>query len=174
MKRFLETPVKQLGVSVKVPDDLICFRPVSEKLGLEHQVCQLHVLRWLGRTLRELSEIIPKDWLCVLDEIKNLLAEPPSEGSRRLFELWKQIPEPRAGLDVPLSPLDQPRYLLIRLSEQWDSSRVFAWKEGVPLTNNGTQQAIAGMKMRSRTVRGYKSWRGMRAGLLLSGTGLAF
>ena len=174
VRRFLEPLVQRLGVSVVVSDDLASFRGVTQKLGVEHQVCQFHVRRWVGRTLRELGKIVPKDWLWVLEEVKHLLAELPPEGSRRLFELWKQIPECRAGRDVPLSPLDQLRYLLIRLSEHWDSYRVFTWQNGVPWTNNGTEQVIGRMKMRSCTVRGYKSWQGMRAGLLLSGTGLAF
>jgi hypothetical protein len=49
---------------------------------------------WVGKALRELKESVPEEWRWVLDEIKNLLAELPPEGSRRLFELWKQIPEP--------------------------------------------------------------------------------
>jgi hypothetical protein len=36
---------------------------VAEKLGLEHQICQFHVRRWVGRTLRELRETVPKEWL---------------------------------------------------------------------------------------------------------------
>jgi len=173
VRRFLEPLVQRLGVSVVVTDDLASLRTVTQKLGVEHQVCQFHVRRWVGRTLHELSKILPKDWLWVLEEVKRLLAELPPEGSRRLFELWKQIPERRTARDVPLSPLDQLRYLLIRLSEHWDSYRVFTWQNGVPWTNNGTEQAIGRMKMRARTVRGYKSWRGMQAGLLLSGIGLA-
>jgi hypothetical protein len=48
---------------------------------------------------------VPKDWLWVLEEIKHLLAELPTEGRRCLFELWKQIPERRveqAGVRSPL------------------------------------------------------------------------
>jgi len=174
VRRFLEPLVQRLGVSVIVTDDLNSYRKVAEKLGLEHQVCQFHVRRWVGRALRELSETVPKDWLWVLEEIKALLAELPPEGSRRLFELWKQIPERRTGRDGELSPLDQLRLLLIRLSEHWNSYRLFDWQTDVPWTNNGTEQAIGRMKMRARTVRGYKSWQGMQAGLLLSGAGLAF
>ena len=173
VRRFLEPLVQRLGVSVIVTDDLASFRSVTAQLGVEHQVCQFHVRRWVGRALRELSEILPRDWLWVLEEVKHLLAELPPEGSRRLFELWKQIPERRAGRDVQLSPLDQLRYLLIRLSEHWESYRVFTWQKGVPWTNNATEQAIGRMKMRARTLRGYKSWTGMQAGLWLSGTGLA-
>lgn len=174
VRRFLEPLVQRLGVSVIVTDDLVTYRKVAEKLGLEHQVCQFHVRRWVGRALRELSETVPKDWLWVLEEIKGLLAELPPQGSRRLFELWKQIPERRTGRDGELSPLDQLRLLLIRLSEHWNSYRLFDWQTDVPWTNNGTEQTIGRMKMRARTVRGYKSWPGMQAGLLLSGAGLAY
>jgi hypothetical protein len=104
---------------------------------------------------------VPKDWLWVLDEIKDLLDELPPQGSKRLFELWKQIPERRIGQTGPRSPLEQLRNLMIRLSEHWHSYRVFDWQKDVPWTNNGTEQAIRRMKMCSRIVRGYKSWRGM-------------
>jgi len=40
VRRWLEPLVKRLGVSVIVSDDLMTYRIVAEKLGLEHQVCQ--------------------------------------------------------------------------------------------------------------------------------------
>jgi hypothetical protein len=64
------------------------------------------------------------------------------------------------------------RNLLIRLSEHWHTYRVFDWDKDVPWTNNGTEQVIGRMKMRSRTVRGYKTEPGMLAGLLLAGSGV--
>lgn len=174
VRRWLEPLVKRLGVSVIVTDDLVHYKTVAEKLGLEHQICQFHVRRWVGRTLKEMRETVPKEWQWVLEEIKTLLAELPLEGSRRTFELWKQIPERRAGRDQPLSPLDQLRQLLLRLSEHWPNYRVFDWQTDVPWTNNTTEQVIGRMKMRSRTVRGYKSWPGMSAALMLSGSGLGW
>jgi len=68
-----------------------------------------------------------------------------------LLDLWKQVPERRTGRDGELSPLDQLRLLLIRLSEHWNSYRLFDWQTDVPWTNNSTEQAIGRMKMRSRT-----------------------
>lgn len=174
VRRWLEPLVKRLGVSVIVTDDLASYRVVAEKLELEHQVCQFHVRRWVGRTLYELRETVPKEWLWVLDEVGGLLSELPPEGSRRLFELWKQIPERRVGQSGLLTPLSRLRNLLIRLSEHWDSYRVFDWHKEVPWTNNGTEQVIGKFKMRSRTVRGYKSWPGMSAAFLLSGSGLTW
>jgi len=173
VRHWLEPLVKRLGVSVIVTDDLTSFRKVAEKLGVEHQVCQFHVRRWVGRTLHELAGTVPKDWLWVLDEVKHHLAELPPEGSQRLFELWKQIPERRVGQAGVRSSLEQLRNLLIRLSEHWASYRVFDWQKDVPWTNNGTEQAIGRMQMRSRTVRGYKSWSGMWAALMLTGSGIA-
>lgn len=174
LRGFLEPLVQRLGVSVIVSDDLHSYRKVVEKLGVEQQVCQFHVRRWVGLALRELLQSLPQEWRWVLEEIKKLLTELPVEGSRRLFALWKQIPEKVTGQSGERTPLAQLRYLLIRLSEHWASYRVFDWQKEVPWTNNGTEQAIGRMKMRSRTVRGYKSWQGMEAALLLSGSGLAW
>jgi len=171
VRRFLEPLVKRLGVSVIVTDDLVHYKTVAEKLGLEHQICQFHVRRWVGRTLKELNSGLPQEWLWVIDEIKKLMAELPLEGSKRFYELWKQIPIGRHGrMHQPLSALDQLRQLLLRLSEHWPQYRVFDWQPDVPWTNNGTEQVIGRMKMRSRTVRGYKTQPGLLNGLMLAGT----
>jgi transposase-like protein len=174
VRRFLEPLVKRLGVSVIVSDDLVTYRRVADKLGLEHQLCQFHVRRWVGRVLYQLRETVPKDQLWILDEIKGLLADLPPEGSRRLFELWKQIPERHGSPRKSHSALTQLRELLIRLSECWPKYRVFDYQKDVPWTNNLTEQAIGRMKMRSRSVRGYKSWQGMWAASMLSCAGVTW
>ena len=124
-RRWWEPLVIRLEVSVNVTDDLASYNVVAEKRGLEHQVCQFHVRRWVGRTLHELRETVPKECQWVLDEIKGLLTELSPEGSRRLFELWKLVPERRNGQSQPLSPLNQLLDLLIHLSEHWPTYRVF-------------------------------------------------
>lgn len=174
VRRFLEPLVKRLGVSVIVSDDLITYHMVTEKLGVEHQVCQFHVRRWVGRTLHELRATVLKDWHWVLDETKALLAELPPEGSRRLFELWKQIPERHESQMKSRSALTQLRELLIRLSEYWPSYRVLDWQKDVPWSNNATEQAIGRPKMRSWTVRGYESWQGMWTACMLSSAGVGW
>jgi len=173
VKRWLEPIVKRLGVSVIVTDDLASYKVVARKLDLEHQICQFHVRRWVGRALHDLQGSVPQEWLWVLEEIKALLEQLPPEGGRRMFELWKQIPERRFGQAGARSALVQLRYLLIRLSEDWPNYRVFDWQKDVPWTNNGTEQVIGKMKMRSRTVRGYKKQAGMLAGLMIVGSGAA-
>jgi hypothetical protein len=172
LRRWLAPLVKRLGVSVIVTDDLHTYRTVAEHLELEQQVCQFHVRRWVGRALYELTDTIPEERLAVLDDIRDILAELPPEGSRRLCELWKQVPPQRISRDEPLQPLDKLRNLLIRLSEHWESYRVFDWHKDVPWTNNTTEQVIGRMKMRSRTVRGYKTQAGMLHGLWVAGSGI--
>lgn len=174
VKEFLGPLVQRLGVSVIVTDDLSSYKKVSEELDLTHQVCQFHLRRWVGRTLYELKAQLPAEWQETLAEVKRLIAELPPDGDKRLVVLWRKIPENRAGRSgQPLSPLDQLRYLLVRLSENWARFRVFDWQADVPWTNNQTEQAIGRMKMRARTVRGYKTWSGMQNALFLAGTGIA-
>lgn len=172
VRRFLQPRVTRLGVSVIVTDDLATYRIVAEKLGLEHQVCRFHVRRWVGRTRRDLAETVPQEWAWMLDEVKGLLAEWPPEGGRRLFELWKQIPERRVGREGPGSPPEQLRNVLIRLSEHWPPYRVFDRDQDVPWTNHATAQVIGRMNMRRRTVRGYKTRSGLEAGLMVAGSGM--
>lgn len=169
MRRFLEPLMKRLGVSVIVTDDLESYKIVAEQLGLEQQVCQFHVRRWVGRTLYELRETVPKEWVWVLEEVHQLLQDLPLHGDRRLLQLWRHIPQSRMGRRrEELSPLDRLRLLLVRLAEDWSRYRVFDWDRDVPWTNNITEQVIGRMKMRARTVRGYQNWPGMENGLLIS------
>lgn len=79
----------------------------------------------MGKALHELQEILSREWLWVLDEIKLLPSDLPIEGSRRLLELYKQIPERKASEpNEPRTPLEQLRLLFVRLSEHWASDRV--------------------------------------------------
>jgi transposase-like protein len=133
VKRWLKPLVHQLGVSVIVTDDLAAYRSVADKLDLEHQVCQFHVRRWVGKAIHDLRQTLPQEWIWVLDETKQLLGELPIEGDRRLLELYKQIPASFTSVpDEPHTPLEQLRLLLIRLSEHWASYRIFDWQADVP------------------------------------------
>jgi transposase-like protein len=174
VKRFIQPWVQRLGISVIVSDDLASFKQVVDDLHLEQQICQFHLRRWVGRTLHDLKQTVPSEWLWVIEEIKTLIQELPLEGDRRLLQLWRKIPETRQGRNgTELSPLDQLRFLLVRLAQNWTRFRVFDWQPDVPWTNNLTEQVIGRMKMRARTVRGYKNWPGMASGLMVAGIGVA-
>jgi transposase-like protein len=170
VRRWLEPIVQRLGVSVIVTDDLALYRTVARQLNLEHQICQFHVRRWVGRALKELHNTLPPEWLWVLAEVQELIAEIPPQGNKRLYALWKQVAVPRGKRSDPRTPMEQLRNLLIRLSEAWPNYTAFYTDADIPWTNNGTEQVIGRMKMRARTVRGYKTWPGMQTGLMLAGT----
>jgi hypothetical protein len=159
--------------------DRRCHTGVAEKLKLGHQVCQFHLRRWVGNALKELRKTVAKEWQWVLDEIDQLIEALPSQGDKRLYALWKQLKVRCSGIGKPLSALDQLRSLLLRLSQHWQSYGwpflflgycTFQYEPQVPWTNNATERAIGRMKMRARTVRGYKSWSGMHNGMLITGT----
>ncbi len=169
VRRWLAPLVQQHGITVIVTDDLFSYKVVSEKLQLEHQVCQFHVRRWVGKTLKELQTSLPKEWLWVLDEIRELLDFLPPDGRKQLYALWKQLPGRRSKPNQARLALEQLRDLLLRLSQDWQRYCAFQSEPQIPWTNNPTERAIGRMKMRARTVRGYKSWSGMEAGLLVAG-----
>jgi hypothetical protein len=45
-----------------VTDDLAAYKTVLDKLDVDHQICQFHVRRWVGRTMKELRETVPEAW----------------------------------------------------------------------------------------------------------------
>jgi transposase-like protein len=173
VKKFLEPLVKQLGVSVMVTDDLFSYKQAADRLGLEHQICQFHVRRWVGRTLGELQQNLPAEWLWMVGEIRQILADLPIEGDKRLMRLYRQLPPSQMGRPgAEYTSVDQLRSIIIRLEENWARFRVFDYQVGVPWTNYPTEQGIGRMKMRTRTVRGYKNWPGMLSGLMVAGSGV--
>jgi transposase-like protein len=173
VKRFLEPLMQRLGVSVIVTDDLASYKVVARELNVEHQICQFHVRRWVGRALRDMRTKLPSEWHAVLDEVKELIQELAPEGEKRLWQLYRQIPVNRKGRrSEEMTPLEVLRHLIGRLAEDWANYRVFDWQPEVPWTNNATERVIGKMKMRARTVRGYKSWSGMESGLMVAGIGV--
>lgn len=170
VQKFLGPLMQRLGVSVIVTDDLFSYKVAAGKLGLEQQVCQFHLRRWVGKALRDLQSALSEEWQTLLDEIKELVDQLPAEGDKRLMQIYRQLPVNRKGRsDQPLTALEQLRFLVGRLSDDWSKYRVYDWISGTPWTNNLTEQAIGRMKMRARTIRGYKSEQGMLNGLLWSG-----
>lgn len=170
VQRWLEPLVQRHGITVIVTDDLSSYKIVAEKLQLAHQICQFHVRRWVGKTLKELQETIPKEWVWVLETVHQLLDLLPPDGNKTLYALWKRLPGRRTRPSQSRSAMELLRDLLLRLSEDWQSYCTFQSEPEVPWTNNSTERAIGRMKMRARTVRGYKSWQGMQSGLMLAGT----
>ena len=170
IRRWLAPLAQRHGITVIVTDDLSSHKIVAEKLQLGHQICQFHVRRWVGKTLKALQETLPKEWLWVVDEILPRLDLLPPAGSQTLYALWRQLPGRRSKRNQARSALEQLRDLLLRLIQDWQHYCTFQSEPAVPWTNNATERAIGRMNIRARTVRAYTSWPGMESGLPLAGS----
>jgi transposase-like protein len=167
VRAWLEPLVQELGVVVVVTDDLASHAVVADELGLAHQVCQFHVRRWVGRAVRELRTTLGIEWQGVLDEVEQVIRTLAPDGGARLLALWQQIPPQRLRKGQPASALQHLKQLLLRLSQSWPRYRLALEHRQIPLTNNGCEQAIGRFKVRSRSVRGFKSMAGVAAAMLL-------
>jgi hypothetical protein len=156
-----------LKIGAIVTDDLAIYRGIADKLGLGHQACHFHLRRWVGRACWDLGQRLPEEWLWIIEPIKVIMEELPPDGGKQLLDVYTQLPgHLKRGQER--TALDQLRFLLIRISENWERYTAFFHDPGIPWTNNRTEQAIGRMKMRARTVRGYKTTSGMLNGLLVS------
>lgn len=182
VKEWLQPLVQELGVAVLVTDDLNMYEVVAKELRVERQVCLFHMIRWVGRALRELDKPIregwPK-WLWVLEEVKRVVEELAQDGDKVLLQMWELLN--RECRSRPLreaaNPIQRLAGLLIKLCEHWSRYRFYLTEQGkqlgVPATNNLTEQVIGNGKVRSRTVRGYKSREGLLAAFTVCALRLA-
>ena len=143
--RWLQGFVQDLGVQVVVTDDLSTYKPVLERLGVQHQVCIAHVRKNVTKRLRDLP-----GQEAVKTAVRELVRDFPPWGERALRELAKTLRR-----HVPW------RRFLSELADKWRSLRRFREDSRVPATNNVTERAIGRSKVRYKTVRGFKSEEGM-------------
>lgn len=181
---WLKPLVQEFGVEVIVTDDLTTYNTVEEELGVERQVCYFHMRRWVGKALNDLEKKLAveegwPEWPGVIEQVRQLVEELPPKGDRRLMELWQTVQKEcghrkRREQDTPLQKLAR---LLVQLMENWGRYRLYLTEKGtrlgVPATNNLTEQMIGNGKVRSRTVRGYKSKQGVLAAFLVCAARLA-
>ena len=144
--------VSELGVEGLVSDDLSTYKPVVERLGLEHQVCVAHVRKNVRRRLHEIE-----GWEWHKAQIWRLLMELDDAGGRELLLMERTVSED-----------DKMRRLVVELCSKWRSLVCHKRVSGMPRTNNVTERVIGMSKVRYRTVRGYKSIYGMLNGLGLT------
>ncbi len=143
--RWLRGYVEGLGVEAMVTDDLSTYKPVVERLGVEHQVCIAHVRKNVVNRLRGID-----GWDWYKARIWCLMTELPQGGGRELVAMERRV-------------RDEPelRSLVVELCEKWRSLTCHRRVMGMPQTNNCTERTIGRSKVRYKTVRGYKSEDGM-------------
>ena len=168
---WLRPWVEEWGIEILVSDDLVEYAQVAERLGVQHQVCQFHLIRWVERAVRELRGEIQTEWMWVLERLRQLVRELPATGQAELFALYEQLPAERQARGVRASPLHRLRQLVLRLSEHWSEYRLYQERTDVPRTNNRTEQAIGRWRTRSRSVRGFKSVPGLQSAFWVCANG---
>ena len=149
---WLQGYVSRFGVESMVTDDLNTYKPVVERLGVDHQVCIAHVRKWVWNRLREIH-----GWDRYKQKIWLLMTEMSMKGGRELLDM-----EPRVRRQPKL------QRLVVELCEKWRSLTCHQRVREMPQTNNCTERAIGRSKIRYRTVRGYKSDDGMMNGMGLT------
>ena len=141
--------VSDYGVEAMVTDDLNTYKPVVERLGIDHQICIAHVRKWAWNRLDGIE-----GWDWIKARIWRLLTELPFDGDLELLRLERAVREGDATL----------RRMRVDLSGKWRALLCRRRRRDVPWTNNVTERAIGGSKIRYKTVMGYKSEDGMLNG----------
>ncbi|MDH7488589.1 MAG: transposase [Anaerolineae bacterium] len=160
---WLRPLVEEMGIQVLVTDDLATYKVIAERLELEHQVCDFHLMRWVGRALKGLEKELGEEYQGAIEEVRRIVREKPPDGGHQLERIWESIRPLWRRRKGPLEAVHRFRMLLVRLAENWESYTLFLKQEGVPRTNNRTEQAIGRWRVPSRSVRGFKSWEGLEA-----------
>jgi len=175
-----------VGAEVLLTDDADPLKGVADALGLEHAVCQQHVvpnkltlLVSMVAQLEKLRESGRRDAagqkkvaqaLADVQELEDLLLWRVP-GSQRLLDAlarrYEQEPLPRKGQRA--TPFARLKLLTGDLATNWprltltESRRDAQGRRFVPATNNVSEQQIGlNIKERYRTMRGYKSETSLR------------
>jgi hypothetical protein len=182
--RYVQRMAKLTGCAVIVTDDADAFKTAADAAGVQHQVCQQHVVPNTLTLLSEIAEQVEKlpphqsppeglsvaqvyDDLAQLEDI--ILARAPSslKDLQTLCDRYQNAPVPTKGMKA--SAWYRLRLLTLDLSEDWqrltltERYRASDGRRLVPATNNVSERAIGlNIKERYRTMRGYKSTTSLR------------
>ena len=168
VKAWLKTLKQKHKIGAIVSDDLASYKEITDELELGHQICQFHVRRWVGKALKTLEKELPPEWLYVIPKVQELIHDLPVNGSKILYELWKEMPGRTTKPEEKRTPLEKLRDLMLRLSKDWERYIEFYSDPGIPWTNNRTEQIIGRLKNRAKRVRGYKNNPGQLMGSLVA------
>ena len=118
---WLKGYVERLGVEALVTDDLFTYKPIVDKLGLEHHVCVAHVRKNAARRLRRV-----KDWRDWKSRLRNLLDELPDDGGKRLVDMEREVREEPELRRLSVDLCDKWRNLLChkRMRGVYDANNV--------------------------------------------------
>jgi len=174
---WLAPIAEAVDAQVLITDDADAFKPVADKLGLEHQVCKSHVKRNTESFIENLAPKVTTDEDGSLATL-GVTTEQATTDLQRLGELIRsRQPEEEKELEAmhqryAVAPAPKPgekasvayRLRLLYL-DRWNLwprlTRYRTWqgpdRETIDGTNNGSERAIGWwVKERYRPMRGYK------------------
>jgi hypothetical protein len=182
--RYVQRMATLTGCRVLVTDDADAFKTAADAAGVQHQICQQHVvpnsltlLSAIAEQLLALPEQSPgPDHLTIEHVLADvaaletiLLARSPGSQAdlARLQKRYQSAAPPRKGTTA--SPWYRLRLLTLDLAEDWmrltltERYRSPHGERPVPATNNVSERGIGmDIKERYRTMRGYKSKTSLR------------
>lgn len=184
-KEWLEPYAKELGAEVLVSDDNDSYSVAAAELGLDHQLCISHVRKYVGKRAKSILEQASREYddkdekLQKLSEdlevLKGLLKELPEQGVHEIARLHRgylwAAPPTRKGQEVKeATAAYRMRILTLEIWNKWKKLRSHLGRPGLGLdgTNNASERGIGKSKVRYKTMRGYKSIRGMTNGIVLT------
>lgn len=180
-KEWLKPYVEELGAEVLVTDDNGSYGVAATELGLSHQLCLAHVRKYVAKRSKAIIEQAGKEWgdsseklgelEADLARLREMIEELEEEGSHELRRLHIKYsrakpPDPGGGASAAY----RMRMLTLELWNKWGKLRVHLKRPelGLDGTNNASERAIGGSKVRYKTMRGYKSTPGMKNGIALT------
>jgi len=175
---WLQPLVELLGAKVLTTDDADTFKLAAEALGLEQQLCRVHVTQNVLKTIAELAQqawarppppipagldVNAHQLLEDLAELEWIILGHPGSGEKMLEKLhlrYAQAPAPRQGERATI--WYRIRLLTLHLWNHWNKITLYqSWRdqnqEPLDETNNGSERGIGWwIKDRYRSMRGYK------------------
>lgn len=182
--RYVQRMAKLTGCEAMVTDDADVYKTAADATGLQHQICQRHVVPNSLTLVSEIADQLqalpaqsrgPHDLtieqaladVAALEDI--ILARSPGSKSEleHLQQCYQMAAPPRKGTKA--SAWYRLRLLTLDLAEDWmrltlhERYRNKAGEKLVPATNNVSERGIGlNIKDRYRTMRGYKSKTSLR------------
>lgn len=182
--RYVQRIAKLTGCAVIVTDDADAFKAAADAAGVQHALCQQHVvpntLRLLHEIADQLAHLSPHqaippgfsvaqawDDIALLEEAILACAPGSQPHLDELCRRYQSAPVPTRG--VKAHPWYRLRLLSLDLAEDWerltltDRYRTPNGQRLAPKTNNVSERGIGlNIKERYRTMRGYKSTTSLR------------
>jgi transposase-like protein len=169
---LVEEIATEVKAEVLVSDGADVYRNVSDRLGLEHQICRRHAKVAVDEMAEKLREQMEQEDVSGsesintsreeveshLEQLQKLIRERPENGEvqlEQLYDHYAPVRAPKKGQHYTV--LYRLRLLITRLWERWGRLTLDQRRDDLDGTNNAAERMIGWWcKERYRPMRGYK------------------